>query len=626
MTTEITADTDLDALAQRIGVGEAEELRSSRSRREPHLQKYTRLLGGMTDIDLTLNPNLAAADMEAGRDIYIPTREFNQSQTDIPESMYDLLAQEMLSTHEVGHLLYSDWPSLKEEIDSVGEFAKDFDNSSGDAEDWKAVYKELWNAAEDGVIENELGKAFVVESEFEILNANLSAEGTAGELTKLESGDEEYIYYMKDACTQAFLDISVYDSGTLDRLMDDTDGKHTFYVGEDANRFREALDDFYDVIEEMKNTPQGDERNDVFFDFFIDTVVDLLQNADVSGLRNADEGDVTQYGRSDDAHEGIEGSQKELEYTPGGEGQEDTQGGGQGSEEDDMTEEVTSQYEDAMEEEARQAVGGSLLDEVEEFQQILEQGGRVDIDSFYIPEEKTIHQDTRKQARRVGRQIKPIIENQLRESKLNAYSRGRASGELDPRAMMDAERGSVRVFQRQQNGNEKDYSITLLLDRSGSMMGSIEDTEVSIGAFMFALEDLGVDTMCLDFCGNRLRLAKPFGQSVTESAGTLFTGEAGGGTPLSDGLHYARRRVEDGSGTNPAIMVVTDGGAGHREKYLDELRQCNVPVIGLYLMQGKKQADVTQIDDRSNFHRFRAVTSDKGLVTSLQRLSREVML
>lgn len=640
MGTEITANTDLESLAQRLGVGEAEELRSSKSRREPHLQKYARLLGGMPDIDLQLNPDLAAADMEAGRKIYIPCREFPQPVTDIPERTYDLLVQEMLATHEVGHLLYSDWPTLKAFIGDIEEEAEQrFEDD--DPKDWAATFKDFWNAAEDGVIESELGKAFIVEDELEIYNANMSDAGSIAKLTQNEQGKDVYVYPMKDAISQALVDLSIYDSGKLDRLLDPDDPKHTFYLKEDENRFREILPELERIVDEMMNEPDGRKRNKVFFDFFRDILFDVLDLSQVSGVRNSSgEDNGMEESRSDDAHKGMGEAQEELQFAPeGGDSgeeeeekeQEDGQGAGEGdgdeeSESRSGEEKAEERYQQTLKQEMKDAVGESMMDEIETFKTVMQGGTPADIDRIYVPDPKPVDVETRNEARRVGRQIKPIIANQLRESKMDQYQRQRSTGELDTRSMVDAERGSVRVFKRQKNEGDKDYSITLLLDRSGSMSSCVRDTEIAVGAFLYALEDLGVDTMCLDFYSSHLRLAKPFGQPVADSEGTLFTGENGGGTPLSGSLFFARRRIEEGAGTHPAIMVITDGGAGRRGQYLSELKKCNIPVIGLYLLGGMRRGNLGDFEEAKNFHRFRAVSNDESLVTVLQQLSREVML
>lgn len=76
-------------------------------------------------------------------------------------------------------------------------------------------------------------------------------------------------------------------------------------------------------------------------------------------------------------------------------------------------------------------------------------------------------------------------------------------------------------------------------------------------ALAYALEEIEIKMCVIDMCNSKPRLAKPYRRKV-EPLDNLLTGETSGGTPLSDALRLARKRVEDREGT-PFCIVVTDG-------------------------------------------------------------------
>jgi Mg-chelatase subunit ChlD len=185
--------------------------------------------------------------------------------------------------------------------------------------------------------------------------------------------------------------------------------------------------------------------------------------------------------------------------------------------------------------------------------------------------------------------------------------------------MVHAARGSTRVFKKEEQGDEKDYSCIVVLDRSGSMArDGIHEAEIAVSALTTALEDVGVDSSVIDLYQSQARLVKPFGQDAKDVKENLVNGAATGGTPLTEVLHLARERVTDHD--NPFMIVITDGRPGNKESYREELDKCHFPVLGVYLSGEQK-------GDEDYFHR-QVYVGGRGqdeIRTKLHNLANEVM-
>lgn len=248
-----------------------------------------------------------------------------------------------------------------------------------------------------------------------------------------------------------------------------------------------------------------------------------------------------------------------------------------------------------------------------------------------IPDFKEPRPEIWSKANNLRRRLRTILKNRLNWHRDKRTVRGQRRGKLDTDLMVRAARGDPRIFKQTKKGREKDYSCIIVQDRSGSMSGQdTDDAEVAVGAFSLALEDLGVDTMVLDFVGGQTRLAKPFGTSAKTSRGILSGGECGGGTPLAHATMMARERIEFGSGTHPFIIVVTDGQASDKQRYAKEVQACNFPVLGIYIrgdLSYSEGFDINKMGDvMSAFDGYTISTKDKSLPNCLYQLASTVML
>lgn len=308
-------------------------------------------------------------------------------------------------------------------------------------------------------------------------------------------------------------------------------------------------------------------------------------------------------------------------------------GDSDGDEGQTRREEMEEMYQQELAAEAAELDGGeALLDEIEQFLEIIEaadadadaQGGEAGGSGFEgltmeIPEPNGYDRDKWTTVKRKGKRIARILRNRLQQNQQNQPKRRRKKGSFDRRQMINAERGSPRVFSQTQEDTLKDYDAIFVLDRSGSMSGTkVEHAELALGELAYAFELLGITTAVLDLHGNEARLAHAFGQSLEETRGVLFSGVSGGGTPLSQVLHLARKRVtiED---SNPFMVVVTDGKPADHETYREELDNCTFPVLGVYVGGDNRR------DDESYFHRQVDVTNESEIDTTLTHLAEEVI-
>nr|WP_264475568.1 vWA domain-containing protein [Halorubellus salinus] len=195
---------------------------------------------------------------------------------------------------------------------------------------------------------------------------------------------------------------------------------------------------------------------------------------------------------------------------------------------------------------------------------------------------------------------------------------GQRTGRIDPQRLARAAQGRDRVFKRRVRGDDRDYRCLIVLDRSGSMDGGrIRDAESATAQLVYALHDVGIDVSVLSLLEDRPHLELPFGATLDRYADALTRQRARGWTPLSDTLEIARHRLDDGSGSRPFIVVVTDGHPDDEEAFLDQLERCTVPVYGVYI--DGDPGDHAQFFDRIVY------TGSDSLDATLRALARRLI-
>jgi len=224
-----------------------------------------------------------------------------------------------------------------------------------------------------------------------------------------------------------------------------------------------------------------------------------------------------------------------------------------------------------------------------------------------------------------------ILEDKLLQKKADRTIKNQSRGVFDPRAMIDVERGGIKVFKQTIKGKDPNYSCVLIIDRSGSMSHQIDETEVAVVAYCWALHQLGVDTMVLDFLYGDVRLAKAFGVDPEHARDNLTFGEASGGTPLAHAMKFCKERIHYGAGETPFAIVATDGFAGSMERYLEEVESCQFPVFGIYLeknisREGDSRSAVSSAEDMTAFERFEIIFNEDSISFSLMKLAYQMIV
>jgi hypothetical protein len=187
--------------------------------------------------------------------------------------------------------------------------------------------------------------------------------------------------------------------------------------------------------------------------------------------------------------------------------------------------------------------------------------------------------------------VADALRKALKESRRTGHRSGLTSGSFDRRRAAALARGEVTAFQVRQPGDQKQYDLVLILDRSGSMRTKISTAENALVRFAIACENVGINVGIIDFYDEDTRLIKPFSVETQYVQPSLFSGKYVGGTPLADALGIGRELLEQRR-NNPLVIVVTDGKPGEPGAYQDELARSYAPVCGLTLVLNHPKGSV----------------------------------
>lgn len=223
------------------------------------------------------------------------------------------------------------------------------------------------------------------------------------------------------------------------------------------------------------------------------------------------------------------------------------------------------------------------------------------------------------EAKQEHTRVAQYLKKLLKEARRDKRERGKQSGKLDSSRLSAVAAKQTDVMQRIKQGDNKDYSVIIVLDRSASMRGSrIKIAEDALIRFGLALEDLNVEVCMIDMYDNSARVISPFNVSLRQAKGDILTGEIAGGTPLSDVIRLARARMRIASG-NPILLSITDGLPDDLDQYQDELDQCHFPVMGVTI--GNDDSEFENI-----YTSHAAVTTEKELLEELERLTTQTTI
>jgi len=305
---------------------------------------------------------------------------------------------------------------------------------------------------------------------------------------------------------------------------------------------------------------------------------------------------------------------------------EDTQDSGSGLDERQDPTEIEDQVEDEFDDK---------LDEIEDDDKIEETADDVsDYEDAADAEDMNLQVKVGEQtddpgarwqeAQQSGQRLADIFRDQLRQKQKNKVHRERRSGRFDSRRMVEADRGSAKVFKREDEGRDVKYETYFVLDRSYSMRGSdVVAAENAVATLMVALEEAGVKTELLDFYDDTPRVIKTRSQDVLEENSNIMRGRyaAEGGTPLGAVMQVLQGRLE-GTYGEPFVIVVTDGAPNSQSAYIDALEQMDAPVLGVTV--GRGGLDQQTRDRLFNFHV--QVPNKKDIKDKMYDLASNVML
>lgn len=223
-------------------------------------------------------------------------------------------------------------------------------------------------------------------------------------------------------------------------------------------------------------------------------------------------------------------------------------------------------------------------------------------------------------ATRLARRFRTRLQEQQRDIERSHRRRGA----FDRSRLVAAARGQSTVFTQTEEGDDKQYSCVVIVDRSGSMdNGAVTAAETGALTTAVALEAVGVSVTIIDLYDSEVRLIKTHAEETREARNRVLTTQASGGTPLADALSLVRARFQDTD--NPFVIVVTDGQPDDSERYTAALDAAICPILGVYLTAPDRPDRRPVESDRSYFHRLAVVEDWSSLDRRLQQLAGRVL-
>lgn len=611
---KLKPNTTMSTIDRELGKADAERLRTSKQRRD-YLEKLA-CMHASRDVYVQISGSDAYADIASRDDefgytdrliINIPAETPPQEVTNYDEEVWDALFQKTELYHELGHILYTDWPSFEDTLFGSG-------TKFGVEEEYRPVYKDYWNCLEDATIEPMLCQRFNIEDDIAVKNENLlRANQPRGQIT------------FHEAVSMALMDYK-HPIGWIGRLLDPADSGFEFITNGDRKLFIEEAAQIIDSYapEVIAETDPVD-RNHLIYEMW-------------EHLRPL----------FDDARAPGEGQDMELGFPPDGENEGDEsegkdpfpdveEGDGDGGDANlpkphagGTDVDVQRKYGDEVRKQ-KEAVerDDDLAEGAKQWQRVIDReydegtSMRLNIPSD-PPDRGSFDDATRTEAERLSKPLARHLEQRLQKERQTQKKKGQRTGKLDTGSVHKTKQGQTKVFKKTVDPDDKDYRCIIVDDRSGSMSmsGMMTEVEKASGALAYALEDIGVEVAQMSLHEGKIWLEKDFSETVQEAKRKMFRGCTGGGTPLSDALALARERLEFEDG-NPFVIVLTDGEPDHRERYRDQLHQCNFPVLGIYVDE-TGNFNESHMNESGYFHKIIYKKYDEAL-DAAQSLTQQVM-
>ena len=637
----MSAHTDEDGNGTAADEQDVRAYRRSSHRRVMRCERNLRRISRSYKATLSINEGHRTAHIDMESDpshAVVSGREFEQPVTDYSPLAWDWLCQRCLTAHEAAHGRYTNHDDFMQRLD-------EYDKRQ------KGIVKNLWNAAEDCAIEANLRRAIpAYDSLIAAFRANLMASNNPDTVS------------LARATSMAILEKGTYESGRVENLINPRNKDIQFASSDDRETFVNEIAPAVDnLLQDILEEPNAKERNKRTFQF-VDEVLEHIENADDPDSDVDEKGDSEGDGASQPQQGREESDQREDET---GQPQQGDEEGNQGSGSQESGEDNGSPQQGAggMPNDADNMEGKGEAEEADELDGAeTDANGHVEAPSSSddVTTDPSVQQDLQQDVESEGENLPTPggsgnpnggVENERidtqkdRPTRLNSATweqamseadrlqrvledltasdksrrkRHQRRGRIDGSSLHRLKTGEKRVKMRQRRPDEPDMGFVLVVDRSGSMGGSlISSAEKAAVGFAEALERVGIDVMVVGLHDGRVREELAFDEDTHSRRTDLANGETDGGTPLSDALRMARKRIRAEDFKERRVLVISDDRPNSPAKYRQEVQKCSFPVVGVLLSNGADLKDYTRAVE--------SAPSGSTLSTDLQKLARELV-
>lgn len=227
--------------------------------------------------------------------------------------------------------------------------------------------------------------------------------------------------------------------------------------------------------------------------------------------------------------------------------------------------------------------------------------------------------DRTSEAIRKSRSIQRIVEDFLHQREKTRVDRRRVEGRFDDNNLVDAERGSPRVFKKRDKPDELEYHAVLMLDESGSMSGmDIQMASMAVAALARGLEEAGVDVDVYRFASD-VNLCKTAAEDWDGVSDLLLDTYAGGGTNMQPALEQIEDRA-DLHDKQSFMINITDGqpASSQISDCKEIIRNLKMPTMS---MQIKQETDTFD----GIYDALENVSTSSGIESSLRSVVRRTV-
>ena len=186
--------------------------------------------------------------------------------------------------------------------------------------------------------------------------------------------------------------------------------------------------------------------------------------------------------------------------------------------------------------------------------------------------------------RAFGRQLGKEVVDHFSQERRTGISHGEDDGHFDSNQLIEADRGSSKVFYQRNKPDEKKYHAVIAMDDSGSMANDgLAEACMTTGMLIKALEEAGIETTVYRFARN-IRLVKSGAQSYDEVKDKIYERRTYGGTQLLPAIEQAEE-IAKNHADETFLVTVTDGSPRYIDEIKDALNTSNMKSITVQIGQ-----------------------------------------